>query len=112
VTELRELAVALEELPWFKSVWLELLNAALTIRGARPAPAVGPEQLRRIRQPVCLIWGLNDPFGQASVGHQAASLIPRAELHMLSGGHAPGILPHADAAAPLVQGFLEQYRFE
>jgi pimeloyl-ACP methyl ester carboxylesterase len=107
LTELRDLAVALEQLPWFRATWLELLNAAMTIRGARPEHAVGPEQLGRIRQPCCLIWGHNDPFGPVSVGQKAARLIPRAELHVLSGGHAPGILPRAGAAAPLVQRFLD-----
>jgi pimeloyl-ACP methyl ester carboxylesterase len=107
--ELRDLAVALEQLPWFNATWLELLNAAITIRGTRPQHALGPAQLGRIRQPTCLIWGQNDPFGAVSVGQKAASLIPRAELHVLRGGHAPGILPRADAAAALVQRFLDQH---
>jgi pimeloyl-ACP methyl ester carboxylesterase len=107
--ELRDLAVALHELPWFRSAWLELLHAALTLRGARAPHVVSPGQLCRIRQPCCLIWGDKDPFGTVTVGQTVAKLIPRAELHVLDGGHAPGILPRADAAAPLVQRFLEEH---
>ncbi len=47
-------------------------------------------ELRRIRVPVLLVWGLNDTITPPSVAHEFARLLPQASLRFLDHcGHAP-----------------------
>ena len=48
------------------------------------------EELGRIRQPVCLIWGNNDTITPPFVAKEFQRLIPQSELHFIDKcGHAP-----------------------
>ena len=87
--ELRKLIVECEKLPDYGPTWIELLHAAIRLRGARPEVALGKQQLARVAQPVMMIWGDDDPFGSTDVGKQAAATIPDAKLKVIPGGHMP-----------------------
>jgi pimeloyl-ACP methyl ester carboxylesterase len=106
--EMRDLIVALQRLPSHDPVWIELLHAVLRLRGARPSVALTTAELRRIVQPVQLIWGEGDPFGSLAAGEMAARAIPEAELHVTSGGHAPWI-GATGLVAELVVAFLQRH---
>ena len=48
------------------------------------------EELREIKQPVCLIWGNNDSITPPFVAKEFNRLIPNSELHFIDKcGHAP-----------------------
>ncbi|WP_210480212.1 alpha/beta fold hydrolase [Naasia sp. SYSU D00948] len=103
--ELRELVLAMEALPSYRSAWPTLLHAALRLRGARPEYALTAAGLARVRQPVQLVWGRDDPFGSVQVGEQVQAALPNAELHVVPGGHAPW-LTDPDDVAGRVAAFL------
>jgi pimeloyl-ACP methyl ester carboxylesterase len=104
--ELRDLLVEAQSLPGAPVAILQLLNAVLRLRGARPEVALTEEHLGRITQPTQLIWGERDPFGSVEVGRRAASLVPEATLHVISGaGHVPWV-DHPAAVAERATPFL------
>jgi pimeloyl-ACP methyl ester carboxylesterase len=48
------------------------------------------EELNRIKQPTCLIWGNNDTITPPFVAKEFQKLIPNSELHLIDKcGHAP-----------------------
>lgn len=103
--EIADLLLATERLPGFEPTFLAMLNAVVTLRGARPGMALSREVLSRIDVPTLLIFARNDPFGGEAIGRQAAEVIPDASLHIVDGGHAPW-LHHADQIAPLILDHL------
>jgi pimeloyl-ACP methyl ester carboxylesterase len=105
--EMLRLVLATERLPHFATAWTRLLQAAIRLRGARPETGLTAETLRRIPQPVQLVWGDRDPFGSPSVGEAASRILPRAELRVVSGGHSPWLTDPAGVAR-LVGDFLTQ----
>jgi pimeloyl-ACP methyl ester carboxylesterase len=107
--EMRALVLATERLPHFAAAWTRLLRAAIRLRGARPETALTGEDLRSIPQPVRLVWGDRDPFGPSSAGEAAARLLPVADLHVVSGGHAPWLSDPATVAG-LACSFLTRER--
>ena len=44
-----------------------------------------------------MLWGKGDPFGAVMAGERAARIISGAEFHLISGGHAPWLLPDGEA---------------
>lgn len=96
--ELRDLLVETERLPEYPRVFRTMLSSLVRIRGPRPSAVVGEDDLRRIAQPVQLIWGDHDPFGSVAVGEAATAALPDAELHVVEGGHAPWLDSPADVA--------------
>jgi len=101
--ELRDLFVAAERLPRADAEFHHLLRAAIRVRGAHPDIALGADELRRIRQPLQVIWGEDDPFGPPSVGRRIVDLAADGELHVVAGGHGPWF-SHADqVGAPLAR---------
>lgn len=87
--ELREMLLACEKLPAYGPASISLLHALVGLRGARPEVALTGEQLTQLSQPVQLLWGDRDPFGPPTVGEHACAIVPKAELHIVPGGHAP-----------------------
>lgn len=106
--ELPEALAAHMRLPSFPEAWLSLLHACLTPLDARRSLRFGEAQLRRVEQPVHLIWGSNDPFGNVQVAQQAAALLPRGSLDELGEGHAPW-LDEPAAVAASVRRFIDRY---
>ncbi len=103
--ELRELFLAHGQLSAVGPAHSQLIHAAVRLRGPRPQVELTEAQLTRITQPVQLIWGDRDPFGPPAVGARAAQIIPNAEFHVVSGGHAPWVDQPAQVAS-LVVPFL------
>lgn len=101
--------LATERLPAYGPAWRELLGAVLTPFGARRGIPLTSEQLRRVRHPVQLIWGQDDPFGPVETGRRAADLLPDAQFSAVAGGHMPWF-DAPDEVAALVQVFLRQSR--
>jgi poly(3-hydroxyalkanoate) depolymerase len=62
--------------------------------------------LRLIRQPTLVIAGDDDPIVPVVNARMMARLIPRAELHVYSGGHI-ALLTEADELVPVVEDFLD-----
>ncbi len=54
------------------------------------------DEIKKIKQPTCLIWGQNDNITPPFVGEEFNKLIPNSELHFIDKcGHAPMMeVPH------------------
>jgi pimeloyl-ACP methyl ester carboxylesterase len=61
--------------------------------------------LRFVQQPTLVLAGDDDPIIPLVNAKILERLIPRARLHVYSGGHL-GILTESDALAPIVDQFL------
>jgi pimeloyl-ACP methyl ester carboxylesterase len=67
---------------------------------------VPADRLAAVRAPARLVWGDEDPFGDAAAARRLAGALPDADLHLLRrAGHAPW-LDRPDDVAALVRGFL------
>jgi 2-hydroxy-6-oxonona-2,4-dienedioate hydrolase len=71
--------------------------------------AVDAAALRRIVQPVQLIWGDRDPFGSPAIGAQMAAIMPRTRLVTLAAGHLPWV-DEPGRCAEIVRDFLAARR--
>ncbi len=60
-----------------------------------------------IRQPTLVMGGDDDPIIPAANPRMQARLIPRARLHLYSGGHL-AILTEPDELAPVIEDFLQR----
>ena len=94
---MRDLLLAAERLPDHGRMMLTLLPQLVRLRGARPAMALGEDDLGRIRVPVQVVWADGDPFGSVDVGERMVAALPDAELRVVPGGHAPWL----DSAATI-----------
>ncbi|MPZ73084.1 MAG: alpha/beta fold hydrolase [Nitriliruptorales bacterium] len=106
--ELRELFLAHQQLPVPGPALHQLHHAAVRLRGARPEVALTSEQLAGLTQPVQLIWGAKDTFGPPEVGRRAAEIIPRAEFHVVPGGHGPWV-NQSERVGSIVAPFLQTH---
>jgi pimeloyl-ACP methyl ester carboxylesterase len=68
------------------------------------------EELRKVQQPTCLIWGTNDTITPPFVGKEFNRLIPNSELHFIEKcGHAP-MLEVPDTFNSILEGFLQKLK--
>ncbi|MEI7472001.1 MAG: alpha/beta hydrolase [Chitinophagaceae bacterium] len=68
------------------------------------------EDLRKIQQPTCLIWGTSDTITPPFVGKEFNRLIPNSELHFIEKcGHAP-MLEVPEAFNAILEGFLQKLK--
>lgn len=79
----------MDDLPYFLLSWVSLSQSVLTVRGARSGPALSPGDLSRVRAPVSLLWGSDDPFGSVSRGRAGAEYFRDAGFHRVGVGHLP-----------------------
>lgn len=105
--EIADLLLATEQLPHFEKTFLATLHTLITPRGGRAEMALTAELLGQVHQPSLLVFATNDPMGAAPVGERVAAALPRAELHMVEGGHVPWV-HHADQVAPPILAFLKR----
>jgi pimeloyl-ACP methyl ester carboxylesterase len=63
-------------------------------------------ELDRLHMPTLLLWGDADPISPVSVGNQLASLLPYAELHVISGGDHGLANTRANDIVPLIDKHL------
>ncbi len=103
--EIRDLIVATERGPSYGPAFRGLLRALLRPRGARRDVALTTAELARVTQPVQLLWGAHDPFGDLGAAEVFRDALPDTELHVVAGGHAPW-LDDAEAIAGHVRSFL------
>lgn len=89
---------------WRGSYRAEYPQAAPWITTAKPDYT---QEIQRIGQPTLLLWGDADRISPVSVGQYLASLLPRAELHVIAGGDHGFGKTRAAEIAPLVQAFLQ-----
>jgi pimeloyl-ACP methyl ester carboxylesterase len=106
---LEEMLVATERLDHYRDHFLKTLHLLLTVTGPRADMAIGPDELSALSQPVQLIWGRDDPFGDVDLGRRAAQLIPNCEFEVVAGGHAPWFSA-SNEIGPLVESFLKNHR--
>lgn len=105
---LRDLLLATERLPAQPDVLRKTLRVLVRPRGARPDAAQRVDELRRVTQPVHLVWGDRDPFGSVAAAEALRDALPHASLDVVPGGHAPW-LDSADAIARSLRPFLERH---
>lgn len=106
IPDIRDLLLAMQQLPSARESMLGLLRAAMHWTRPREESVVTASDLRQIGHPVRLIWGEQDPFGRVDSGRRVAELIPEADFHTVPGGHAPW-LNHPDVVAELVRPLLD-----
>ena len=105
--EIARLVLATERLDHFQGTFLAELNRLLRLRGNRPELALTADQLANIQAPTLLVFGTDDPMGDATVGHRMAAAMADADLHVVPGGHTPWI-HHAEQITALVSALIEQ----
>lgn len=103
--ELIESIVAAAKDPMASAANLAELRAIISPIGFRPSARMDPDELRRLDVPTLLIWGDHDPVGTAEVARETATLMPRAQLEVLTAGHVP-YLGHPQRVAELLTTFI------
>ena len=103
--ELIESIVAAARDPIASAANLAELRAIISPIGFRPLARMDPDELRRLDVPTLLIWGDHDPVGTAEVARETATLMPRAQLELLTAGHVP-YLGHPQRVAELLTTFI------
>jgi pimeloyl-ACP methyl ester carboxylesterase len=103
--ELIESIVAAARDPMASAANLAELRAIISPIGFRPSARIDPDELRRLDVPTLLIWGDHDPVGTAEVARETATLMPRAQLELLTAGHVP-YLGHPQRVAELLTTFI------
>jgi pimeloyl-ACP methyl ester carboxylesterase len=106
---LGEAAYHFFQLPTFRDTWISLISATATLTGAKREYQLGADQLQRIHQPVCFLWGDTDPFGTLDVARQAVGMVPAATLHEMHAGHLP-FLDDPTACGQHIRTFLASLR--
>lgn len=89
---------------WRPAYRAEYPDAAPWITEAR---ADHTAEIGGIAQPALLLWGDADTISPVAVGRHLASLLPKAELHVIAGGTHSFAQERAAEIAPLVQDFLK-----
>lgn len=103
--ELIESIVAAARDPIASAANLAELRAIISPIGFRRLARMDPDELRRLHVPTLLIWGDHDPVGTAEVARETATLMPRAQLELLTAGHVP-YLGHPQRVAELLTTFI------
>jgi pimeloyl-ACP methyl ester carboxylesterase len=80
---------------------------ALLSRSFRRRSRVRPDELRRLAMPTLVIWGEQEPLGNASIARAATNLIPHARLEVPPGGHGPW-LGQPEQIAATVADFVQE----
>ncbi len=76
-------------LPAYRGSWLSFLETMLTLSGSNPRYQIHEAELQAIEQPVHMIWGRRDPFGDLDIGHRVATALPHGNLLEMDAGHIP-----------------------
>jgi pimeloyl-ACP methyl ester carboxylesterase len=79
--------------------------ALISRSGFRKRMRVRHEELQKLSIPTLLIWGKNEPLGNAKVANEVSELIPHCQLEIIPGGHAPW-LGHSHQTAKLITTFV------
>ena len=63
-------------------------------------------RLSQLHIPTLLLWGDSDPISPVQIGQRLASVLPRAQLHVLAGGDHNLGCTLANLVAPLIDRHL------
>ncbi len=66
------------------------------------------KELPRVEVPTLLLWGDADPLSPVSVGRRLATLLPNADLVVVSGGAHDLVSECANDVLPHIEGFLRK----
>jgi pimeloyl-ACP methyl ester carboxylesterase len=102
-----EAAYHFYQLPTYLDNWKTLISAVTTIAGASPKYELGADQLERVDQPVQIIWGENDVFGNLDVAREMAKAMPNSRLHEMDTGHLP-FMDQPEETGRIIREFLAQ----
>ena len=80
------------------------LKTIISVRGFKPEFQLSFDDLRRIKAPTQIVWGMNDPLGGADIAKAVVAVIPDARLELLEAGHGPWF-GHPDKVAKLIGEF-------
>ncbi len=98
--------LAFGRLPHYEVSTVSLMQVMNRLRGAVPRFRLTEADLRRITQPVLMVWGTSDPFGSVATAQRIAAILPDAQLQTIDGaGHLPW-LDEPARCGELVSGFL------
>jgi pimeloyl-ACP methyl ester carboxylesterase len=106
--EIARLLLATQRLPGFALSFRPTLRTLLRLRGSRFGMGLEADELARIDHPSLVVIGRDDPFGAAAAGRRIVDALPRGELQIVDGGHAPWV-HHAEQVAPPVRAFLTEH---
>ena len=70
------------------------------------------QQLEKIRIPVLLLWGDQDPISPIAVGQTLQQKFPQAELHIIHGSDHAFAEHHSEAVAAHIQHYLTHFNFQ
>jgi pimeloyl-ACP methyl ester carboxylesterase len=88
--EMAECYYYFQKLPHYKISSLSLMEETNTLFGAKANIQIKEAELRGIKQPTLLIWGMKDPFGGVETWKKINAAIPGSMFVTLSnGGHLP-----------------------
>lgn len=79
--------------------------ALISRSGFRKRMRVRQEELQKLSIPTLLVWGQNEPLGDAKVAKEVSELIPHCQIEIIPGGHAPW-LGHPHRVAKLITTFV------
>ena len=88
----------------------EVTRWTMTWKGLNQDIILSDDLLSRIKSPVYLLWGEDDPFGPPEVARSFAERIPGAELELLPGAGHAAWLDDPDYAAEFTKSRLEGRR--
>lgn len=88
---------------------LEIGRWNLTWRGLNEEVVLSDPLLARVKAPIYLLWGENDPFGPPEAARAFAQKLPNATLELMPGaGHAVWI-DDPEHAAGVIKRFLSEF---
>ena len=101
---------AFQHLPNYMASSLSLMETTNTLFHSSQNVHIGSDVLHSIEQPVLLVWGQNDPFGNEGKAREIAHALPDARLIVVgNGGHLPW-LDEPEKCGEWVSGFLGEKR--
>ena len=81
----------MQNVPQTRLSWVSVLQTVVRLRGAVPAVALTPEDLREVEAPVLFVWGREDTFGSIETGRRYAGRFRDVAFHEVGSGHLPGL---------------------
>ncbi|MFU9045140.1 alpha/beta fold hydrolase [Acinetobacter tibetensis] len=70
------------------------------------------QHLEKIRMPVLLLWGDQDPISPIAVGQALQQTFPQAELHIIHGGDHAFAEHYAEEVAAHIQQYITYFNFQ
>lgn len=85
----------------------DMVRAIVNRRGFEPTLTFDATELASIHNPTCMVFATGDPNGSVELWKRFTALLPRAQLHVMEGGHLPWLDDPAQVATVLSSLFRE-----